>query len=49
MKLSANGLFLDAVNTVRNELQINLITDIYETLNRKERFFIQSLVEQPKN
>jgi len=49
MEMSANGLFLDAVNAVRNELQINLITDIYESLNRKERFFVQSLVEQPKN
>jgi hypothetical protein len=47
--MSANNLFLDAVNTVRNELQINLITDIYELLDRKQKLFIQSLVEQTKN
>jgi len=47
--MSANNLFLDAVNTVRNKLQINLITDIYELLDRKQKLFIQSLVEQTKN
>lgn len=47
--MSANNLFLDAVNTVRNELQINLITDIYDLLDRKQKLFIQSLVEQSKN
>lgn len=49
MEMSANNLFLDAVNTVRNELQINLITDIYDLLDRKQKLFIQSLVEQAKN
>lgn len=49
MEMSANNLFLDAVNTVRNELQINLITDIYDLLDRKQKIFIQSLVEPAKN
>ena len=49
MEMSVNNLFLDAVNSVRNELQINLITDLYDLLDRKQRLFIQSLVEQAKN
>ncbi len=49
MELSANNLFLDSVNTVRNELQINLITDIYDLLDRKQRLYIQSLVDTSKN
>lgn len=47
--MSVNNLFLDAVNSVRNEFQINLITDFYDLLDRKQRLFIQSLVEQAKN
>jgi len=49
MEMSANNLFLDALDSVRNNLQINLVTDIYDSLDRKQRCFIQSLMEQGKN
>ena len=49
MEMSANNVFLESIDAVRNKMQINLITEVYDLLDRKQRFFIQSLVEQPKN
>lgn len=48
MDMNSNSLFLEAINTVHVNMKINLVTDIYESLDRKQRFFIQSLMDQKK-